>query len=197
MNATSLLRVCLTVCLLTGLPAQAQTFQLKGVTIGSTSAIACGTSKITDAMGDIIRASQSEAPSLVDMRTTECEVDFGTFGGNKLSIPAKLLFLDGRLILLKIELTGLPLANFVDIYKALLADYGKAARAISRPFVADTWKARGQTLVLERLGREWDDNDVTIILKGDEGYGVYEARSSANSKILKALNAKRTRNDIR
>jgi hypothetical protein len=94
-------------------------------------------------------------------------------------------------------LNGLPLANFVDIYKAFLADYGKAARVISRPFVTDTWKARGQTLVLERLGREWDDNDVTILLRQDEGYGIYEMRSSANSKILKTLDAKRTQKDIR
>ena len=95
------------------------------------------------------------------------------------------------------ELNGLSLSNFVDIYKALLGDYGKATRVISRPFVTDTWKVRGQTLLLERLGREWDDNDVTIILRQDEGYRIYVSRSTANSEILKALDAKRIQKNIR
>jgi hypothetical protein len=111
--------------------------------------------------------------------------------------PAKLLFLDGSLILIKLELIGLPLSNFVDIYKALIADYGKPRRSISRPFVNDAWKQHGETLILERLGREWDDNDVTVILRQDSGYRIYEARSKANSIKLESLDAKKTKKDIR
>ncbi len=131
------------------------------------------------------------------MGTQECEVEINTFGGNKTSGPAKLKFLDGQLIILKIELSNLALSDFVEILKALTDDYGKAKRTISRPFVTDTWKAGGATLILERLGREWDDNDVTIILRQDSGYSVYERRNKLNSKILEMLDSSAVKKDIR
>lgn len=159
--------------------------------------MACGSSKVTDSFGELIKKHKADAPSLIDMGTTECEVEYASFGGNKLSSPAKLLFLNDSLILIKLELSSLTLSNFVDIYKALIEDYGKPKRSVSRPFVTDTWKQRGETLVLERLGREWDDNDVTVILRQDSGYRAYETRSKANAIELEKLDGRKTRSDIR
>lgn len=185
-------------CLLLGAcGARASSFQLKSLSIGATAASACGTSVVTDHFGDIVTKYKADVPTLVDLHTTECEVDFQSFGGSSLARPAQLLFLDGSLILVKLELVSLPLTNFVDILRTLTADYGKAVRLKSPPFVTDTWRRNGQTLVLERLGREWDDNDVTVILRQDSGYRTYEARFKANSDALKKLSAKKIKDDIR
>lgn len=198
MRRESLLRVCQIFLLLLLFDiAQAATFQLKGVSLGAPASVACGTSKVTDNLGEIIRKNKAEVPSLVDMETNECEVEHTTFGGNRVASPAKLLFFNDALIVFKIELDKLPLSNFVDIYNAFVEDYGKPQRSISRPFVTDTWKRGGETLILERLGREWDDNDVTIILRKDAEYRIFEARMKANSIELKKLDAKKTKKEIR
>ena len=175
----------------------AKTFQIKGLTLGATTQAACGTANVTDNYGDIIRKYKPQAPALVEMGTQECEVEINTFGGHKTTGPAKLLFLDRQLILVKIELSNMTLSDFVGILKALTEDYGKPKRTISRPFVTDSWRAPGATLVLERLGREWDDNDATVILRQDSGYSIFESRSKTNSRILEALDKSAIKRDIR
>lgn len=177
--------------------AGAANFQLKGASLGVSAASVCGISKITNNFNEIIKKYKTEPQSLVDMETTECEVDYASFGGSRLDKPANLLFLNDKLIVLKLELAGLPLSNFVDIYKALVEDYGKSQRSKSAPFVTDTWKRNGETLTLERLGREWDDNDVSIILRQDSGYRTYQTRYKANAAALEKLDAQKTKKDMR
>lgn len=197
MKKKSILRLCTTAWFFACVTVHAASFQLKGVTLGSSPAVACGSSKVTDNFGVLFRKHKADAPSLIEMGTTECEVEYASFGGNKLAGPAKLLFLDDSLILIKLELSSLPLASVVDIRKALLGDYQKPKRSVSRPFVTDTWRQHGETLIFERLGREWDDNDVTIILRQDSGYRTYEIRSKANSLELEKLEGRKTKKDIR
>ncbi len=198
MNQTSLNRfVLILLFLILSKVAAAADFQLKGVSLGVSATAACGSSKITDNFGDIVRKYKADTPSLIDMGTKECEVEYESFGGNRLTEPARLLFLNDSLILFKLELAGLPLSNFVDIYKALVEEYGKPQRTKSDPFVTDTWKRKGATLVLERLGGSWDDNDVKIILRHDAGYRTYQSRLKTNSTVLEKLDAAKTKKDMR
>ena len=198
MNQKSLIRTTLIPLLFMCIEAfGAANFQVKGVALGASAATTCGNSKITDNFGDIIRKYKEDTQSLVDLGTTECEVKYVSFGGNRIDKPASLLFLNDALILFKLELVRLPLTNFVDIYKGLVEDYGKPQRSKSAPFVTDTWKRNGETLILERLGREWDDNDVTIILRQDSGYRTYQTRSKANLTVLEKLDAQNTKKDMR
>lgn len=178
-------------------PACAAGFQLKGLAIGMSAKEACGEAEITDKLGDLIRQYKAEAPSLQEMGTTECEVRYPSFGGSALAGPAKLLFMDDKLISVRLELEGLSLASFLDIYKALLKEYGKSKWVKSDPFVTDTWRRDGQTLLLERLGREWDDNDVLIIWRHEKSAQAYQTRYDANTAVLKRLDANRIRSDIR
>ena len=198
-NADAALRwVVFALALATSCPsAYAVSFQLKGITLGARAASACGQAPISDSLGELVRQSRAEAPDLVDMGTTECEVEFASFGGSSLAAPAKLLFLNDELILIKFELKSLSLSSFVDILTALQTEYGKSKRVISRPFVTDTWKQQGQTLLLERTGREWDDNDAVIILRQDAGYRTYQQRSEKNRVIFERLAARQKRDDIR
>ena len=197
MKNKSLLRLFTTAWLFACSTVYAANFQLKGIILGSSAAVVCGSSEVTDNFGEFIRKYKAEAPSLIDMGMTECELEYASFGGSKLAGPAKLFFLNDSLILIKLELSSLPLSNFVDIYKALQEDYGKSKRVVAKPFVTDTWRQNGQTLILERLGREWDDNDVTIILRQDSGYRSYEIRNKANALELKKLEGRKIKNDIR
>lgn len=190
----ALIALALTGC---SLNAQAANFQLKGMALGVRAATVCGNALITDRLGELVRQSRAQARDLVEMGTTECEVEFASFGGNALNLPARLLFLNDALILIKFELNGLSMSSFVDILKAFQTDYGSAKRVISRPFVTDIWKQRGQTLILERTGREWDDNDAVIILRQDAGYQVYQRRSDTNRRVLERLEARKKRDDIR
>ncbi len=178
-------------------PSFSEKFQIKGVSLGVPATSACRGSKITDNLGDIIRENKAAAPSLIEMGTTECEMRYPSFGGNRLTEPVKLLFLNDSLILFKLELGGLPLSNFVDIFKAFVRDYGQPNRKKSGPFVTDTWKQNGETLILERLGRQWDDNDVTIILRNETAYLTFQSRFDTNSALLNNLKANKTRNDMR
>lgn len=177
--------------------AQTKQFQLKGLVLGATPATACGGAPITDVYGEILNKYKARAPQLVDMGTRECEPEIDSFGGQQLAGPAKLLFLDGKLIFVKIEITGLSLSNFLAILRGLTDEYGKSKRSISRPFVTDSWKAFGATLTLERLGREWDDNDAAITLKQDAAFAIYEHRNRTNKKILEALDQSATKRDMR
>lgn len=198
MNQTSPNRfVLILLILISSQVTAAADFQLKGVSLGTSATTVCGSSKITDNFDDIVRKYKADIPSLIDMDTKECEVEYESFGGNRLAEPARLLFLNDSLILFKLKLVGLPLSNFVDIYKALIEDYGKPQRAKSGRFVTDTWKRKGETLILERLGREWDDNDVTIILRQDTGYRTFQSRHKANSAVLERLDADKTKKDMR
>lgn len=197
MKKKTLFQLSATALLFTCLAAHAESFQIKGLSLGSSSAVACGSAEVTDSFGELVKENKADAPPLIKMGTNECEVEFPSFGGNKLTTPAKLLFLNDALILIKIEIPSIPLSNFVDIYKSMIEDYGKSKRSISRPFVTDTWKQRGQTLILERLGRDWDDNGVAVILRQDSGYRIYEARSKENLIKLKKLANKKTKEDIR
>lgn len=195
---TTLCRALLALVLTSScLNAHAANFQLKGITLGARAATACGKAPVTDRYGELVRQSRAQAPDLVEMGTTECEVEFASFGGNALASPARLLFLNDALILIKFELNGLSMTSFVDILKAFQTDYGNAKRVISRPFVTDTWKQHGQTLILERTGREWDDNDTVIILRQDAGFQIYQRRSDTNRRILERLEARQKRDDIR
>lgn len=177
--------------------AQTKQFQLKGLVLGASPANACGSAPVTDDFGEIIRKYKSQAPHLVDMGTQECEPEIGSFGGQQAAGPAKLLFLDGKLMLVKIELANISLSNFVSILRGLTDEYGKPSRKIARPFVTDSWKATGATLTIERLGREWDDNNVTILLKNDAAFAIYESRSETNRKILGALDQSAVKRDMR
>ena len=197
MKFSSIAQTSAIAVLLLSSTVEAIPFQLKGMTLGSTPEVACGSAPITDSRGDLIKKYKAEAPQLDEMGTKECGVEINTFGGSKTSSTAKLLFLDGKLILLKIELFNLALADFVEILKAMTADYGKPKRTISRPFVTDTWKADGATLLMERVGREWDDNHATIILRHDSAYSTYERRNKANLRILEALDRSAVKKDIR
>jgi hypothetical protein len=177
--------------------AHSAEFQLKGLSLGSAAATACGSSEVTSNFDDIIKSSKPDAPALVEMGTTECKVDFATFGGSKLDGPANLLFVNDSLILIKLQLASLPLADFVDIYKALSDDYGKSKRTTSRPFVTDTWKQHGSTLILERAVKAWDDNDVLIVLRDDASYATYDAQFKANALQLKNLALRQKKQDMR
>ena len=177
--------------------AAAANFQIKGWSMGMPAVEACGAATITDNFGDIVRRYKGEVPELRDMGTTECEVPVASFGGSEVSSPAELLFVKNALVLVKLKLKALPLSNFVDIYKAFNADYGKAKRVTNRPFVTDTWTKSGESLVLERLGHEWDNNDVTVILKQDAGYRNFEAMHKANAAILRKLGTENVKQDIR
>lgn len=178
-------------------PAQAAEFQLKGVRLGISSEEACGTSVPTDGFGDIIRKNKESAPSLIDMRTMECAVAYQSFGGVRMKKPALLFFLEDELILFKIELDGLSLEDAVQIYRALVGEYGKPSRTKSGNIVTDIWKKSGNTLEFERTGHEWDNNDVIVILRQDKGYRTYQSRFKANSAILNKLDAKNIGKDIR
>lgn len=183
--------------LLTAAPVFAAGFQLKGVRIGSSIEDACGHSKVTDKFGDIIRENKESAPLLVDMRTVECNVQYKSFASIPLDKPALLMFLNDELILFKIEINGLSLENAVSIYRALVNEYGKPSRVKSGQFVTDTWKRNGQTLEFENLGRSWDNNDVTVILRDEKGFRTFQSRHKTNSAILHKMSSRNASKDTR
>lgn len=172
-------------------------FQLKGVSIGMSPRQACGSASVTDKLGDIVRMYKAEAPDLVEMGTAECDVSFPSFGGVPLVTPVKLLFKGDALIQAKIEFEGLSMDSLAGVRTALISQYGNPKSRRSPPFATDVWSASGQTLQLERFGRSWDDNDVTIILRDDIGFKRYMEKHQINSMILKRLGADRARRDTR
>lgn len=187
----------ITLLLLLAEPSFAERFQLKGLSLGVSSITACGDSEVTSKLDDIIKTYKSQVPSLIEMGATECEVKTSSFGGNDVTEPTHLLFQDGALILLKLEINQIPVTNVLPIYESFVRDYGKPKRVTSRPFVTYTWKKDGETLILENLGRQWDDNDLTIILRNEKAYKSYQGRADKNSALLKKLNADKARDDIR
>lgn len=178
------------------LAAESKPFQLKGITLGTSPETSCGNATIFDSYGEMVQKYKHQAPQLLEMGTKECEVEIKTFGGIETTGPAKLLFLDGQLINMKFELSNVTDSNFASLLRVLDEEYGKPKRTVSRPFVTDTWKSRGSTLMVERLGRESGNNDAVIILRQDKGWAVFEQRGEKNSKAFRAMDKAAIKKDI-
>lgn len=108
-----------------------------------------------------------------------------------------MLFMDGGLILMKIELTSLSMSEAADIVMALKQDYGKERITKSSPFTTHTWRKGSKVLLVEHSSSSGDDYDMTVIMRDEAAYKVFQQRSDHNRLIFRALDQKATKNDMR
>lgn len=178
-------------------PAISAPFQIKGLTLGMPVNSACGSSSVTDTLGDIVREHMASEESLLLVKTSECKIDLGSFGRLPIAGLANLLFLDGRLILLKFDINNISTADAANLLRSLHEEYGKPRRVVDRPFVTDTWRQNSQSLSFERSPGEGDDNDMILILKDDAGMKIYEGQSRKVKRELDRQIGNSRRNDMR
>jgi hypothetical protein len=192
------IQISLALFLLVGLSfANAAGFQLKGVSLGMPAAQACGTAEVSSRLHELIQESTESIQLPSDIKVTECEVTFPSFGGVIPDQPAKLLFLNDELIVFKLELSGLTVSMMGDIRVALIDAYRKPKRTKSTPFITDTWKRNGETLLIEFTEPKLEGNDFLILLRHDAGYRKYQAGMKAITAQLEKQKAQTVKRDIR
>lgn len=124
-------------------------------------------------------------PKLVEMKDKQCEIKQASFAGVTVNTPARLLFIDDKLVYLKLEISDeLPLEDYVTILKAISNEYGKPHRKKYYHINTDEWKLNGDTLLLEAVRHSWDKNEVAVTLQNDFNFSTYNKRFNLNKEIM-------------
>lgn len=179
------------------IPVFASDFQIKGLALGMSSSESCKDSPVTDTLGDIVRQFMPSQPSLLNFQTSQCKVDLGTFGGQKLNGSAHLAFLKDELTVVKFELEAVSNTSAANMLRILIEDYGKSRRVIDRPFVTDSWTKAGQTFAFEISPDGAESSDITIVLRHEGRYKVYDMHVQKVKRLLKINADQSNRSDMR
>lgn len=166
--------------------ASAAEFQIKGVSLGMSPQQACKGEPVTTEISDIVRDNLTHAPKLRTMRTHECMLPIENFGGYPALEPATLIFMDGRLVTMKIEMASVAMDAVANLVSALTDEYGRPQISRSNPFTTHRWRKGPSMLEFERTSRTWDDNDLVVILRDEPRFKIFQADMDHNQRELAA-----------
>lgn len=174
----------------------AEGFLIKGVRVGDTPESACGTSPITDRAAELAESMREFGTHLKPASTNECEGAITSFAGMKLKEPSHMLFLDRRLIAIKIQAHPMEMTRLDNVLSTMRSEFGKPTIKSDHGLITFTWRRWGQTLIVERESESWDENHVTVILREDKGFSRFMKRNTENSQLIDATVRQEVRNDV-
>jgi hypothetical protein len=131
------------------------------------------------------------------METNECHIGAATFGGLKIEGGIDLLFLSGHLIQAKFELEPMHWTKYAEIFSPLEEMYGKPTITKNAPFTTHTWRQGKSSFSISRADTSSGIESLEIILRDDQSFHTYSARSELNRSVLGRLDDEQTKSDIR
>jgi hypothetical protein len=167
--------------------------QIKGVTPGSSPDDACGAAKIADVSHGEIASS---TPGFKTLNLKECVGSATSFGGNRLKEPSSMLFMDDKMIAMKMIVRSMTMEQLADVVESLREAYGEPVIKHGKGQSTYTWKKDGHELLIERVSPSWDDNRLTVLLRDDAGFKRYMEAHDRNSMAIKRAQKADTKQDV-
>jgi len=181
--------------------ADSQPLQIKGRAIGQNSTEACAGSPIETPIDDLIAPLIKKHPALKLSNSSSCDVLVPTFAGRVVSGTTQLLFVNDKLIQVKLELEPMSWGDSVDFFNVMKAVYGKTNRPALdafKIFYTVTWKQQGQELELS-----WPDSTksaiykIEVVLSDPKAKKDFLKTVDDNRRLLEASERKDRINDTR
>ncbi len=107
-----------------------------------------------------------------------------------------MLFLDGRLILLKLEVGAMTMQELADAVDALTTEYGKPKIQAKKNEGTLTWRKGNSTLFIERHSTDWDSNHLTLFLTDEPGVKEFRTRHQEALRELHEYSKRSTHKQI-
>jgi hypothetical protein len=153
--------------------AQPSGFAIKGKTLGIDQTEACE-SAATD---DFPKSKEIAAANNIVFLGTACDVPVNSLAGIAQVPPLGLVFWNGKLIRVVARIETMDMHRAASVRSSLMDAYGKPTTRRNKPFVTDTWRAKGQTLQLEM---NWDESDSAAA-------GIYLTNIAGWAEFIKAI----------
>ncbi len=170
--------------------ALAADFQVKGRKIGDSEKAACGSSVIKDSRGQL----KTLGVPHVYYPVSTCEVVVESLAGVIPMSAARLLFWEGRLIRLVIEMPPLDLEEAFKFHKAWSDLHGKPSVKKSYHFASNTWISGKTSLALHfAVGLP---SQIDVFLTDEVGWGAFERARERAEKALDLMDKKKRNADI-
>lgn len=173
--------------------ASASDLAIKGVKPGDSIASTCGPIEPVDASGASIK-DEVAAFKVYDIK--RCSGSISTYAGTSLSEPSDMLFMDGKLIAVRLDLAPVDMGQLANIIGATQGLFWKVKPVTRNGVTTYLWTKNGDELVVERVSPSWDDNRLTIHLRNKKNFSLYLRRHDENARAIKAAEIDRAKQDL-
>lgn len=171
-------------------------FQIKGLQLGKSQAQSCAGAEVTTELDSIIDSSSRIIQGLTKIGASECKVKADTFGGLKVEDDVLALFLEGKLIQVKLDTAPVVWTEYAVIFQPLTDLYGKPKIEKDSGFTTHIWKQGAKTLSVSRFDQKSGIESLEIVLRDEVGFKEYEKRVEKNTIIFNEAGSDARRSDI-
>lgn len=167
---------------------------IKGISLGSPTSAACGQSEVFDVSG---RGIKDDVPEFVVYNLKSCTDSIKSYAGVGLQKPSDMLFMNDRLIAVRLELESIDMDKLVSVITATKDLFGKARLSNRKDGATYVWSRAGDELIIERNSPSWDDNRLVVYLRNKNDFTKYLKLQDQNTKAIKDAEKERAKKDIR